>query len=64
VTSKEAKRIRKRLGMTQVELAEKLGIHSMTVSKWERGVEPVQKQTALVLELLVKTAKPRKKKPS
>ena len=29
--------IRKQLGMTQKELAEKLGISDKTVSKWENG---------------------------
>lgn len=32
------KAIRNRLGLTQVEFAAVLGTHSITVSKWERGV--------------------------
>jgi transcriptional regulator with XRE-family HTH domain len=55
MSPKEAKRIRKKLGLTQVELAKKLGLHFMTISKWERGAEPIMKQTALVLKLLAKT---------
>jgi molybdopterin-binding protein len=31
-------RIRSRLGLSQRQLAELLGTHAMTVSKWERGV--------------------------
>lgn len=30
--------LRKRLGLTQGQLAELVGVHAMTVSKWERGV--------------------------
>jgi transcriptional regulator with XRE-family HTH domain len=52
MTPREAKRLRKKLGLTQVELARKLGLHPMTISKWERGAEPIMKQTALVLRLL------------
>lgn len=29
--------VRKRLGLTQVHLAEILGVHPITVSQWERG---------------------------
>lgn len=32
------KRLRARLGLSQSELAELVGVHAMTVSKWERGV--------------------------
>ena len=31
-------RLRTRLGLTQVQLAELTGVHPITVSKWERGV--------------------------
>jgi putative transcriptional regulator len=30
-------RLRQRLGLTQPQLAQLLGVHAMTVSKWERG---------------------------
>jgi putative transcriptional regulator len=40
---------RARLNITQVELASLLGVHPLTVSKWERGVrEPNAYQLALV----------------
>ena len=32
------KKTRARLGLSQAELAALLGVHAMTVSKWERGV--------------------------
>jgi transcriptional regulator with XRE-family HTH domain len=52
MTPKKAKQLREKLGLTQVALARKLGVHPMTISKWERGAEPIMKQTALVLRLL------------
>lgn len=39
----EIKSIRKALGMTQQEFAHTLGVHAMSVSRWERGkLEPSQ----------------------
>ena len=32
------KSIRQRIGLSQAQLADLLGVHAMTVSKWERGV--------------------------
>ncbi len=38
ITVKEIESIRKLLGMTQEELADKLGLHRNTIINWERGV--------------------------
>jgi molybdopterin-binding protein len=44
--------LRARLGWTQVRLAEVLGVHAMTVSKWERGVlEPLPRQRTMLRAL-------------
>ena len=48
--------LRRRLGFTQVELAEQLGVHPITVSKWETGVHKVPTPVAKLLRLLDKTA--------
>ena len=37
-TADAIRNIRKVLGLTQTQLGQLLGIHSLTVSKWERGV--------------------------
>lgn len=47
---------RKRLGMTQKKLAEELGIHTMSLSRLERGEVPVQRQTLLAVRCLIHDA--------
>jgi putative transcriptional regulator len=43
--------LRKALGLSQVEFGHLLGVHLMTVSKWERGVaQPSPYQVALLRE--------------
>lgn len=37
---KEITAVRRRLGLGQTELASLMGVHPMTVSRWERGVVP------------------------
>jgi transcriptional regulator with XRE-family HTH domain len=49
------KRKRQQLGLTQLALAERVGIHRVTVAKWESGIEPIPKWMALLIDLLVKT---------
>ena len=41
--------LRKSLRLTQEQFAQLLGVHSLTISKWERGVlHPTPYQTALM----------------
>ena len=45
-------RARRRAGLTQARLARLLGVHPITVSKWERGVlAPNARQTAILAAL-------------
>ncbi len=37
MTANEVKELRKRLKLTQQALADKLGIHQVTVARWENG---------------------------
>jgi transcriptional regulator with XRE-family HTH domain len=48
---------RKRLGMTQAELAAALGVHVMTIWKWERNQHPIPEVAVLALTAL----KPKRK---
>lgn len=40
------KRARKRLGLTQAQMARRLGTSQENVSRWERGVHRITKGTA------------------
>ena len=39
----DLKKKREELGLTQVELARHLGVQPMTISRWERGQEKIEK---------------------
>lgn len=43
---------RKALGLSQAELAEKLGLHQSTISRFERGELALDARTMLALEAL------------
>ena len=38
MTAREIVALRKKLGLSQAALAAKVGVHTLTVSRWERGV--------------------------
>lgn len=49
MTAAEVQVVRTRLGLSQVQLAQLLGVHPLTVSKWERGLlGPTPHQAALL----------------
>jgi transcriptional regulator with XRE-family HTH domain len=52
MTATQLQRLRKRLGWSQERLAEALGVHPMTVSKWERGAQPIPKMAATAIRCL------------
>ncbi len=49
---KELRAIRKRLKVSQAELAKRLGVHRVTVAKWEIGTNPVPEMAAKLMRLL------------
>lgn len=42
---------RTHLGLSKRQLAEALGVHPVTISKWEAGAQPIQHPTILSLAL-------------
>lgn len=49
--------IRRQLGLTQIEMADRLGVQQSTISRYERGDLPVDKRTQLALDALLTAAK-------
>lgn len=52
ITAKQMKDARKKLGLTQKELAEFLGVSKPTVERWETSVQPIKGPVARVLQIL------------
>ena len=50
------------MGVSQVVLAGRLGVHEMTVSRWERGTVSVPEPVALLIVRLSKEAKSKGKR--
>lgn len=54
MTGDEIRVARKKLGMTQEQLAERMGLHGkQTISQWERGVRTPQGPSILLLRSLL-----------
>lgn len=58
MTARQLRRLRKALGWSQARLAEALGVHPMTVSKWERGEQPIPQMAALAIRCMVEHQPP------
>ena len=52
MTPAQFKALRKKLGMTQTEIAKALEVTQVTVAYWETGKRPILKVTALAIEHL------------
>jgi transcriptional regulator with XRE-family HTH domain len=48
----ELRQRREGLGMTQEQLARALGVNTMTISRWERGVRSIPPHLSLALEAI------------
>jgi DNA-binding transcriptional regulator YiaG len=49
VTSDEFKRMREAAGLTQEKLAERLGVHRVTIARWETGERRIPEMAARLL---------------
>ncbi len=54
MTGSEVRRVRRQLGLTQGEFAERIGVHLVTVSRWERGEMGIRESAARLIRLLAK----------
>lgn len=59
----QLKAIREKLGLTQTELADILGVKMNTVYRWESGILSVPKSIELAMET-VERNKPKKSQPT
>jgi DNA-binding transcriptional regulator YiaG len=58
----ELRRLRKRMGLTQAQLAVELGSTENTVARWERNEIKVNEQAARLMRTIVPAAPTTKKK--
>jgi predicted transcriptional regulator len=59
MTGRDLKDLRKRLGVTQRELATRAALHWNTIAKMERDEVPITKSRAILFRLLEQTARKR-----
>ena len=52
MTGPEVRALRRKLGLTQAQLGEQLGVHGNSVARWERDEMAVRESAARLLRLL------------
>lgn len=62
MTGSQIRRIRKRLAMTQVQLADLLGVAKNSVARWERDEMGIREPAARLLRILAAQHSKRKEK--
>ena len=60
MTADQLKRKRRDLGLTQVELAKRLGVTRLTVVRWETGVHKIPYATGELIKQMRETGRPRR----
>lgn len=56
IRPEELKGIRERMGLSQRQLAARLGVARATVWRWEAGVHPIEPLSARLIEILAAAA--------
>lgn len=64
MTGKQFKQTRKALGLNQATIGPKLGVHSITISRWERGIVPINRAAAALVRVWAANANRGKQKRS
>ena len=62
MTGDELKQLRTRLGLTQDELGQRLGVARVTVARWEIGLRRVPELAARLVQHVAKEVKEEQKK--
>jgi DNA-binding transcriptional regulator YiaG len=57
MTASGIKRHRQALALSQVQLAKRLGVHPITLSRWERGTVSIPEPVAQLVKLWVMNEK-------
>lgn len=62
LTGKEVRFIRTNMGIAAIAFAKAMGVHKVSVSRWENGKSPINKSSAHLLKLMVYSHFTREKK--
>lgn len=54
MTAEELKTLRTKAGLTQTELADKIGTHKQVISAWENGKSKISKPYVKLLQMALK----------
>jgi putative transcriptional regulator len=61
MTGKELRQIRKGLGLTQQQLAARIGVTSNSLARWERGEVGISEPVARLVRVLAQPHPPRRR---